>query len=243
MRQLEGSTWKGETWKDKSAERLQPLYERFQQATQPALLSTAASTGRFGSSNVANEQQLALQNLGRAVSDTTGDVLAANYARERGLQVGAAGTLGQLDTARDISLAQRLESVAGREAAELGRMDDLRQQDLQNAVIAAGLDQQRLNQAAALERAEFERSDPVLDRRDAEARFQQQLGDISLLDALYRGRGTTTQTQQRQPLSARLGDVGAGLAAGEQFANWFLPRRQAATTLPSTWRSTGVSRV
>jgi hypothetical protein len=70
----------------------------FQTAVMPQLASQFSLAGRYGSGAQSQGVSDATNNLAQQLSNTAANIYNTNYQNERGLQQGAAGTLGSLQT-------------------------------------------------------------------------------------------------------------------------------------------------
>lgn len=74
----------------------QPVVNAYQTATAPQTDSNFEAAGRYGSGAHANAQSINEQNLGTTLGNLSANLYGQDYANERGLQTGAASSLGGL---------------------------------------------------------------------------------------------------------------------------------------------------
>lgn len=76
-----------------------PVFQQFQQETLPAIQSAFSAAGRYGSGAQTRAIQQAQEATSRAIGDIAGQMSAADYARERGIQqqaIAQQAALGQM---------------------------------------------------------------------------------------------------------------------------------------------------
>lgn len=78
---------------DQAASRVGDTFRKY---TTPGIDSSFALGGRYGSNAHQTAMGTAQQNFGDSINRLATDIYGGNYARERGLMEGAAGTMGQL---------------------------------------------------------------------------------------------------------------------------------------------------
>lgn len=78
----------------------------YETATAPQADSVMEGAGRYGSGALANSRTQNELNLGQSLDNLAANIYGGNYAQERGLQTGAAGTLGGLANAAAGELQQ-----------------------------------------------------------------------------------------------------------------------------------------
>jgi hypothetical protein len=75
---------------------MDPVTRNYQTSVAPSLDAAASAAGRYGSGTQAGLASTAEQNLGRSLSDLSGNLYGQQYARERQAQDAAAQNYGQL---------------------------------------------------------------------------------------------------------------------------------------------------
>ena len=75
---------------------MDPVTRNYQTSVAPSLDAAASAAGRYGSGTQAGLTSTAQQNLGRSLSDLSGNLYGQQYARERQAQDAAAQNYGQL---------------------------------------------------------------------------------------------------------------------------------------------------
>jgi hypothetical protein len=102
-----------------------PLMQQFEQSTLPALQSAFSRAGRYGSGAQARAIGQAQEATTRAIGDISGQIAAADYARERGLmqqalgqQIGAAQLAPQFFASQFLPSEQLAQVGAAQEAIE-----------------------------------------------------------------------------------------------------------------------------
>ena len=75
---------------------MDPITRNYQTSVAPSLDAAASAAGRYGSGTQAGLASTAEQNLGRSLSDLSGNLYGQQYARERQAQDAAAQNYGQL---------------------------------------------------------------------------------------------------------------------------------------------------
>ena len=92
---------------------MDPVTRNYQTSVAPSIDAAASAAGRYGSGTQAGLASTAQQNLGRSLSDLSGNLYGQQYARERQLQDQAANQYGQLYNAGLSQGMQGLGQAAG----------------------------------------------------------------------------------------------------------------------------------
>jgi hypothetical protein len=129
-----GSFLGGSPYRDMMIESAtRPLMQQFEQSTLPALQSAFSRAGRYGSGAQARAIGQAQEATTRAIGDISGQIAAADYARERGLMQQALGQqIGAAQLAPQFFASQFLPS---QQLANIGAAQEaIAQQPLQEAI-------------------------------------------------------------------------------------------------------------
>jgi hypothetical protein len=118
-----------------------PLTQQFEQSTLPAIQSAFSRAGRYGSGAQARAIEQAQEATSRAIGDISGQLAAADYARERQLQQQALGQqVGASQLAPQFFGAQFLPS---QQLAQVGAaQEQIQAQPLQEAITRYQYQQQ-----------------------------------------------------------------------------------------------------
>ena len=197
----------------------------FQTAVMPQLASQFSLAGRYGSGAQSQGISDATNNLAKQLSNTAAGIYNTNYQNERGLQTGAASTLGGLQT----GAASALGGLQGNAINTLANNTSGNAQALSNRSVAGtGLlasanqvDWNNINQGLNAASIYQQQAQDQLTGNNAlfNANQQRPYQTLSWLNGILSGatpyaQSTSTQQQNTNPFRSALGGAASGAAIG-----------------------------